>query len=220
MQGARLLPHDHPGRDSSQCSGESCVVHGVHALSARDFPGVALKPFWCSRPWLPISQDCPRPTPHSSMSRPQLPKRCQWHAGLARAAVHGSWSTPTRTLRHSRFWRPERNQSGLTLGCSIRRWGRRQVNTSVSFWKLPGSSGSLDADTPDMAVIEVQRGDRHRNNRSARLDPAREPRGWGADIAVGSAQRFGVPLRIRRPMPVSWPCVKGLERNLPGRLVG
>ena len=35
--------------------------------------------------------------------------------------------------RHSRFWRPERNQSGLTLRCSIRRWGRRPVNTSVSF---------------------------------------------------------------------------------------
>jgi glycine dehydrogenase len=48
----------------------------------------------------------------------------------------------------------------------------------------------------------------------------REPGAIGADIAVGSAQRFGVPMGFGGPHAGYMSVRQGLERTLPGRLVG
>ncbi|NJC74128.1 aminomethyl-transferring glycine dehydrogenase [Planosporangium thailandense] len=48
----------------------------------------------------------------------------------------------------------------------------------------------------------------------------REPGAIGADIAVGSAQRFGVPMGFGGPHAGYMSVRAGLERMLPGRLVG
>ncbi|MFC3808284.1 aminomethyl-transferring glycine dehydrogenase [Terrabacter sp. MAHUQ-38] len=52
------------------------------------------------------------------------------------------------------------------------------------------------------------------------LTLASAPGEWGADIAVGSAQRFGVPMGFGGPHAGYMAVHRGLERQIPGRLVG
>jgi len=52
------------------------------------------------------------------------------------------------------------------------------------------------------------------------LTLATSPGEWGADIAVGTTQRFGVPMAFGGPHAGYMSVRSGLERTLPGRLVG
>ncbi len=52
------------------------------------------------------------------------------------------------------------------------------------------------------------------------LTLATPPGEWGADIAVGTSQRFGVPMGFGGPHAGFMSVRAGLERTLPGRLVG
>jgi glycine dehydrogenase len=52
------------------------------------------------------------------------------------------------------------------------------------------------------------------------LTLATPPGEWGADIAVGTSQRFGVPMGFGGPHAGFMSVRAGLERTMPGRLVG
>ena len=48
----------------------------------------------------------------------------------------------------------------------------------------------------------------------------REPGAMGADIAVGSSQRFGVPMGYGGPHAAFFSCKDEHKRQMPGRIVG
>ena len=89
--------------------------------------------------------------------------------------------------------------------------------------QTPAADGSV-RDLDDLRTIAAKA---HENNAlviaaadllALTLLPA--PAEWGADIAVGSTQRFGVPLFFGGPHAGYIAVGAGMERQMPGRLVG
>ena len=89
--------------------------------------------------------------------------------------------------------------------------------------QVPGADGTLRTADELRAIATTA----HDNNASVvaaadllALTLVTAPGAWGADIAVGSSQRFGVPLFYGGPHAGYMAVREGLERQLPGRLVG
>jgi glycine dehydrogenase len=84
----------------------------------------------------------------------------------------------------------------------------------------PGGSGVLRDITPIIESAKAVGGLVTVAADLLSLTMVKAPGELGADIAVGSAQRFGVPLMFGGPHAAFMSVREGLERQLPGRLVG
>lgn len=87
----------------------------------------------------------------------------------------------------------------------------------VSF---PGSSGGVRDLEPIVESVHAKGGLVTVATDLLALCLLRSPAEFGADIAVGSAQRFGIPLAFGGPHAGFMAVRSGLERSLPGRIVG
>lgn len=89
-----------------------------------------------------------------------------------------------------------------------------------AFVQYPGASGRLWDPSPVAAAVKAAGGLTVLAADLLALTLVAAPGELGADIAVGTSQRFGVPMGLGGPHAGYMAVRKGLERQLPGRLVG
>lgn len=89
-----------------------------------------------------------------------------------------------------------------------------------AFIQYPGASGRLWNPSEVIAAVKAQGGITVVAADLLALALITSPGELGADVAVGTTQRFGVPLGFGGPHAGYMAVRAGLERQLPGRLVG
>ncbi len=89
-----------------------------------------------------------------------------------------------------------------------------------AFIQYPGASGHLWDPTALIAAVKDQGGVAVVAADLLALTLVKSPGELGADVAVGTSQRFGVPMGFGGPHAGYMAVRAGLERQLPGRLVG
>jgi glycine dehydrogenase len=88
------------------------------------------------------------------------------------------------------------------------------------FIQYPGASGRVWDPTAAIAAVKEKGGLSVVAADLLALTLITSPGELGADVAVGTSQRFGVPMGFGGPHAGYMAVRKGLERQLPGRLVG
>ncbi len=95
-----------------------------------------------------------------------------------------------------------------------------QVEAFGAFIQYPSASGRVWDPSAVIAAVQAQGGLTVVAADLLALTLLRSPGSLGADIAVGTTQRFGVPMGFGGPHAGYMAVRAGLERQLPGRLVG
>jgi glycine dehydrogenase len=110
------------------------------------------------------------------------------------------------------------------LGIDIRTWDAKDPLPPGDFAGVvisyPGSSGAIKNIGPILESIKSTGAMAIVTTDLLALTLIESPGSLGADIVVGSAQRFGVPMGFGGPHAGFMSVRSGLERSLPGRLVG
>ncbi|WP_306117133.1 MULTISPECIES: aminomethyl-transferring glycine dehydrogenase [unclassified Roseitalea] len=87
-------------------------------------------------------------------------------------------------------------------------------------FQYPGTYGHLRDFSAEIAALHAQKAIGIVVADPMALLLLKEPGAMGADIAVGSTQRFGVPMGFGGPHAAYIACTDALKRAMPGRIVG
>ncbi|GAB1478559.1 aminomethyl-transferring glycine dehydrogenase [Paracoccaceae bacterium] len=90
----------------------------------------------------------------------------------------------------------------------------------AAIFQYPGTWGHVRDLTPWIEALHAAKAIAVVATDLLALTMLKEPGAMGADIAVGSAQRFGVPLGYGGPHAAFFACKDEHKRSMPGRIVG
>jgi glycine dehydrogenase len=89
-----------------------------------------------------------------------------------------------------------------------------------AIFQYPGTWGHVRDYSPEIAALHAAKAVAVVATDLLALCLIKEPGAMGADIAVGSAQRFGVPMGYGGPHAAFMACKDDMKRQMPGRIVG
>jgi glycine dehydrogenase len=89
-----------------------------------------------------------------------------------------------------------------------------------AIFQYPGTYGHVRDFTDQIAALHEAKARGGRGADLLALTLLKEPGAMGADIAVGSTQRFGVPMGYGGPHAAFMACRDDYKRAMPGRIVG
>ena len=90
----------------------------------------------------------------------------------------------------------------------------------AGLFQYPGTYGNIRDFRPQVDALHANKALAIMATDLLALTMIVEPGALGADIAVGSAQRFGVPMGYGGPHAAFIACQDGYKRSMPGRIVG
>ena len=216
-----LPRHDHAAGHPAQHAREPGVVHGVHAVPARDQPGPA-------RGAAELPDDGHRS--HRARHRERVAARRGDRGGRS----DGAGAARRRKSKATAFFvdarchpqtiavvRTRAEPLGWTSSSAI---PTRDLDPKAVFGALvqyPGTHGRVrDLARGRSRALTRGRRDRRRRGRPARAPLLTPPGELGADIAIGSTQRFGVPMGFGGPHAGYMAMRDAFKRSIPGRLIG
>jgi glycine dehydrogenase len=89
-----------------------------------------------------------------------------------------------------------------------------------AIFQYPGTWGHVRDLTPSIESLHAEKAVAVVATDLLALTMLKEPGAMGADIAIGSSQRFGVPMGYGGPHAAFFACKDEHKRNMPGRIVG
>ena len=111
----------------------------------------------------------------------------------------------------------------VPLGIEIIEESADNLDASKVFgaiFQYPGSYGHVRDFTPEIAALHEAGAVAVMATDLLALTMLKEPGAMGADIAIGSSQRFGVPMGYGGPHAAFMSCRDDYKRSMPGRIVG